>query len=463
MKVLEDDNYHSQRLDLIYEPKAGIYVISFLCAITFAYSYYNPIEKFSAVIWLSTFVLYIALRIFMGLYYWDSRKTKHYNYKKFDNLNFYITSLGGIIWGISTYLFLLRQPSHNLLIGIMIYAGVCAGGMISNSASLKANLSFIYTILLTSMVSFFFYNQPEKYSIVTLMALFSIGCTYCAIIINKLVLNNLKLSYKNQQLLDEVKESNSKQIIIERQALQSSKMATIGEMASGMAHEINNPLAIIKGNLNLLKRHLKLDNVDSTDEFYDKSINKCLENINRIVEVISSLKKMSQLSFDNPILSISVKEILNDSIGFINEKLKCSNIRLIRDSINEDVIIQCDSITTSQILLGIISYAFGVCSKRNHSWIKIRTLVVEDYIHFEVYFSEYDHNFPILKQSLSNISNSNSHDTDTKKLQAYDLSLNQSLANKMGGNITADDETPQCLRFTIPKSGLKSKDFKSAA
>lgn len=459
MKVLEDDKYHSQRLDLIYESKIGIYVISLLCAITFTYTYYNSYVKFNAIVWISFFVAYIALRIFMGLYFWDCRKTSKFNYKTFDKNNIFISALGGLIWGSSTYLFLLEQPANNLLIGMMIYAGICAGGLISNSASLKANLAFTYSILLTSGITFIFYRYPERYSIITLLSLFTVGCTYCAIVINKLVLNNLKLSFKNLKLLEELRQSNAKKINIERQAKQASNLATIGQMASGMAHEINNPLTIIKGNLNLLKRHIKISSNFSADDYTEKSINKCLTSIERIVNVIGSLKKMSQMNFNNPIIEITINEVLNDTLGFINEKLKCSNIKLVRKVENEDVIIKCDSTTTSQLLLSIFSHAFQVCNQYKLNCIKVETQLQNEFVLYKIEsrLSEDEG----IKLNNSNIDPSN---TFLEKDEfSLNLSITQSIANKLGGEFILDKNNPHLFILKLPINQFSKSNLGAAA
>lgn len=459
MKVLEDEKYHSLRVDLIYSQKYGIYILSFICALVFSFIYKDHQNTLFLTGWLSTFAIYVAARFFISIYYWDSKQSSNFNFHKYEEVNFYISVFGGLLWGISAPLFLLEQDPHNLLFAISIYCGVCAGGLISNSTSLKANIGFTFTLLSTTIISFFFYKYAQKHSIIILLSLFNVACIYCAVMINTLVLNNLKLSFKNLKLLEELKASNAKQINIERQAMQSSNLATIGQMASGMAHEINNPLTIIKGNLNLLKRHFKISSHFSTDDYTEKSITKCLHSIDRIVNVIGSLKKMSQMNFNNPIVETTVSEILNDTLGFINEKLKCSNIKLIRNIENEDAIIQCDSTTTSQILLSIFSHAFQVSNQYNLNCIKIQTQVEEEFVYFRIESLRGEN-----KEIKPNTHNSNLSSTTLEKDEfSLNLSLTQSIAKKLGGEFILDKNHPHLFILKLPINQFTKSNLETAA
>ena len=67
-------------------------------------------------------------------------------------------------------------------------------------------------------------------------------------------------------------------------AAQANRMAAIGEMASGIAHEINNPLAIIRGAAETIEMKLKNESLD------EESLVKSLQ---RIISVTDRIKKIS--------------------------------------------------------------------------------------------------------------------------------------------------------------------------
>lgn len=452
MKVHKDETFNFQRLDLVYSPKYGIYIVSLLCAAFFSYYYYRPEAIVKTAVWLTVFCGYVLLRFLSSLHYWQTKSNGRFNYKFYETEYFIISCFGGIIWGASAYLFLPNFPPEKLIIAMTIYAGVCAGAIGSNSSSIYSNLGFNYSLLGSAMISISFYPSSYKYDLLSIFAIFIVGITMSAFSVYKNILRNLLLRMEKENLLAEIDEANTKRIVIERQALQSSKMATIGEMASGMAHEINNPLTIIKGNLTLIKRRTFSLNNEQEDDVVKTSIDRCLNNIERIVKAIESLKKMSQLSLNNPIQEASIESIIQDSLGFIHEKLKCSNIKLTVDIKNPNQVIVCDTIATSQTLLGIISHAFHSCQDKSFAWIYLYAYNDAQSAFFELSTSEVDKDFKIIKDALEN----NSFDFQNKS-KAYNLALCQSMAKKLGGQITISEKNNQSLILQVPLAGEVSK------
>lgn len=84
------------------------------------------------------------------------------------------------------------------------------------------------------------------------------------------------------------KKAENEKEAMKSQVIRSAKMASIGELASGIGHEINNPLAIIQGNLELLESYLM------SSESVDTEVEKLLQNqmvaINRIRGIVDGLR-----------------------------------------------------------------------------------------------------------------------------------------------------------------------------
>jgi C4-dicarboxylate-specific signal transduction histidine kinase len=103
-----------------------------------------------------------------------------------------------------------------------------------------------------------------------------------------------ELIEKNKILEDklgELKEAHVELQTLQGQLIHSSKMASLGTMGAGMAHEINNPLAIIKASHSKLVRLLESDEeMDGKVEKLDKRING---SITRIVKIVDHLRQFS--------------------------------------------------------------------------------------------------------------------------------------------------------------------------
>ncbi|SDU59390.1 PAS domain-containing sensor histidine kinase [Desulfobacula phenolica] len=99
------------------------------------------------------------------------------------------------------------------------------------------------------------------------------------------------------------------------------KLASLGQLSAGMAHEIRNPLAGMKTSLQVLAERARTD----AEQIL---ISGVLSEINRLNTIVSDLLRFSRPSPPLP-APVNVKNILEKTIGMVKEKLKKSDIRLI--------------------------------------------------------------------------------------------------------------------------------------
>ncbi|MFT4802319.1 MAG: PAS domain S-box-containing protein [Flavobacteriaceae bacterium] len=114
---------------------------------------------------------------------------------------------------------------------------------------------------------------------------------------------------------------------IEQQLNRSERMASLGEMASGMAHEINQPLlSITLGIENLL---MKIQQVKAVDEsyFHNKS-EKIFEDILRVGRIIDHVRAFSRDHDEYISTSFDINESINNAISMISEQFKHHGITL---------------------------------------------------------------------------------------------------------------------------------------
>lgn len=131
------------------------------------------------------------------------------------------------------------------------------------------------------------------------------------------------------------------------------RVKTIGEISDELTHEINNPLAIINGNIDLIIKNLNSDTVDKT--YIETKLEKSRSAIARIIKIISTLSFFSgKNSLENTFVIKDINELIDETISYCSEKLKLYQIEL---EFENPAVYKVNCIPTEifQVLLNLIS------------------------------------------------------------------------------------------------------------
>lgn len=152
------------------------------------------------------------------------------------------------------------------------------------------------------------------------------------------------------------------------QAVQAGKMATLGEMASGVAHEINNPLAVISGRVALMKKRFGGESEAEKKSLID--LDKIETQVGRITKIVNGLRTFARSSAKDPKVPNSMKKIVEDSVELVVERYLKSEV-LLEVVPFEDVEVSCRQIEISQVLVNLLNNAFDAVSSLEVKWIKL--------------------------------------------------------------------------------------------
>ncbi len=183
--------------------------------------------------------------------------------------------------------------------------------------------------------------------------------------IGAFLLEQLTFSQKAEALVEErTRELELSKI----QLINSSKMASLGEMASGMAHEINNPLAIIQGKVKVISMMLEELQLNQPSVFTE--IHKIKLTTDRIDKIVKGLRNFSRASNNDPFEPILLQKLLEETLDLCSEKFKAHGIDLRIKPI-PNVFIMCRPSQISQVFINLLNNSSDAIEENREKWIEI--------------------------------------------------------------------------------------------
>jgi signal transduction histidine kinase len=153
---------------------------------------------------------------------------------------------------------------------------------------------------------------------------------------------------------------------------QASRLASIGEMAAGIAHEVNNPLTIILGKTRLMLRefHQSPDKSVSPDKL-EAGLLKIEETSTRISKIIKGLKTFSRDADDAQIERVSFDHLIEDALAVSRERANQLGIKLTVEGCTLENIIFANIVGTNQVFLNLLNNAFDALEGQENAWVRV--------------------------------------------------------------------------------------------
>ena len=163
---------------------------------------------------------------------------------------------------------------------------------------------------------------------------------------------NLELEDKVIRRTAELEDALNRLSDQQQMSVQVAKMSALGEMAGGVAHEINTPLGAIMLNAELLAVQLK----DDPDKL--ESAESIIDIVNRISKIIHGLKRFARNDVNDEMQKAFARNIVTDTLNLCRERFKSHGITIHVADFDDSYGFRCRPEQISQVLLNLLNNSF---------------------------------------------------------------------------------------------------------
>ncbi len=249
-----------------------------------------------------------------------------------------------------------------------------------------------------------------------------------------------------RSMMNEMMSMERKKAASEEMALQESKMAALGKMAAGIAHEVNNPLAIIGENAGWIKDLLKMASDANSEGFQEiaEAVNRIEYHINRAKTITHRLLGFARRM--EPVTEIlNINTVLGGTVAFLENEARYRNIDIRADYASDLPMTASDSAQLQQVFLNILNNAIDAIGKDGEIHLKTKHLDKNREIGIEIH----DSGPGIPKEILSKIFDPFFTTKEVGKGTGLGLSISYSIVEKLGGRMMVASEDGKGTTFTI--------------
>lgn len=236
-------------------------------------------------------------------------------------------------------------------------------------------------------------------------------------------------------------------------AYQASKMASLGEVAAGIAHEINNPLAIISSSAQIMETLLAKENIDR-DKFKTLTTN-IKQTVARASRIVQGMRNISRQSENDRFETVCIADMLEDSTSLCAERFKANGVSL-KIFADDEILksnIEVNRTTISQALINFLNNAYDAVISNKEKWVEIHLSITGE----KLFIKLIDSGLGISQEIQDKIFQPFFTTKDVGKGTGLGLSLSVSFIKQHNGSVVIDNKNPHtCFIICLPlKHGPK--------
>ena len=213
----------------------------------------------------------------------------------------------------------------------------------------------------------------------------------------------------------------------QQQLVLADKLSALGKMAAGIAHEINNPAAVILGNLDVLAAEL-----GPAARPVAAELELIAQQVERIQHIVTSLLQFARARpGTGPISDISVNQLVQDVLPLVAHVLRAKSIAM-HTQLDAKAVVAVNAFDLEQVLINLVVNAANACNGAG-----VIRVITSDRSDKETVISVYDNGCGIPRNDLKRIFDP-FFSSDPRRGAGLGLSVSYGLVQRYGGHITVE-------------------------
>jgi two-component system NtrC family sensor kinase len=259
---------------------------------------------------------------------------------------------------------------------------------------------------------------------------------------------NEKLIEWGKTLEQKVEERTKELKEMQGHLIQSEKLASLGKLAAGIAHEINNPLGGI-----LIYSHLLLEDVDKNSPHYE-NLNKIVKETSRCKDIVKGLLEFARPK-EPETSQINIDDIVESSLAIMERQALFQNIKIKKSYTSDLPKIVADSAQLQQVFMNIILNAAEAMD--GNGVLSLSTSLDGDKKYIEVKFSDTGHG--IKEEDMKRLFEPFFSTKEVGKGTGLGLAISYSIIQKHQGTIEVQSRVGKGSTFTVKLPVVKEDEL----